>query len=806
MSSLTRVFALGLFAMAVAVAVPLMGGTAQVFDRTWTECVGDLNGDNHVDLTDLATLLGSYGLCIGHLDYNPYADIDASGCVNLSDLAALLAAYGADCTIAGDNCDDPVRVTLTPADLPYWDINTTCGRGNDYQDTCLGDYDQGEDIIYELTVPYDMGLGITLDPMGTAWSGVAISDTCPAGSSCIDYSCSSSGEPHGIDSVVLPAGTYYIMVDTWPLPDCIPEFMLTLEETLHAIVDCPPDGVMENEPCGDSYNSGCYMDVPHFEPLTCGETVCGTVWAGGGFRDPDWYEVTVDDWTRFTFEFLAEFDALIGLVETDPPGSGDCADISGSLVPYDTGPFGELLSVETDYLPPGTYWFYVSHADLWCAPCGEWSDYVATLTCETMPEPGDNCDNPLQITLSSQDLPYAEVNTTCGRGNDYEGTCLWDFDTGEDLIYELTILETMEVDIVVNPHFAYWTAVAVSETCPPGDTCLAYTCGHSDVRIIPSFALDPGVYYVMVDSQAPDCISDLTLIIRDALPCNTDCPPGADVETEACGEDLNAGCGADPPVFEPLTCGETVCGTIWAEDYMRDTDWYEVTVTEATRFTWHVASDFPVAIGLVETDPPGSGDCCDMTGILDPWAIDSACADVAVTTDLLPPGIYWFHISHREFYCDPCGQRNDYVATLTCETLSGPGDNCDDPAVVTLSYDNLPCQVLGTTCGRGNDYENTCLGQWDGGEDLICEVHVLDEMVIEMVMHAFDTGWTGVAIDDTCPPGDSCLAYSTAGSDEYWHHTEMVHLMPGTYYVIVDTRPSPDCIPVFELIFDYPPP
>ena len=419
---------------------------------------------------------------------------------------------------------------------------------------------------------------------------------------------------------------------------------------------------------------------------------------------------------------------------------------------------------------------------------------------------GDNCDNPLRITLSSQDLPYAEVNTTCGRGNDYEGTCLSDFDTGEDLIYELTILETMEVDIVVNPHDAYWTAVAVSDTCPPGATCLAYTCGYSDVRIIPSLVLDPGVYYVMVDSQAPDCIDELTLIIRDALPCDIDCPPGADLETEACGEDLNGGCGAMPPAFEPITCGETVCGTVWAEDYMRDTDWYEVTVTEATRFTWHIVSEFPAVIGLVETDPPGSGNCNDMTGYLNPWDIDSACANATITTDLLPPGTYWFHVSHNEFYCDPCGQKNDYVATLTCETLSGPGDDCNDPVVVTLSNDSLPRAVLGTTCGRGNDYEDTCLEQWDGGEDFICEVHVTEEMVITIVLGTFDTDWTGVAIDDTCPPGNSCLAYSTAGDNEYWQHTEMVHLVPGTYYVIVDTWPSPNCIPVFELIFDYPPP
>jgi hypothetical protein len=210
-------------------------------------------------------------------------------------------------------------------------------------------------------------------------------------------------------------------------------------------------------------------------------------------------------------------------------------------------------------------------------------------------------------------------------------------------------------------------------------------------------------------------------------------------------------------------------------------------------------------VGLVETDPPGSGDCWDVIG-LNPWDIGSACGNATITTELLPPGTYWFHVTHHEFYCDPCGQKNDYVATLTCETLSGPGDDCDDPAVVTLSHANLPCAVLGTTCGHGNDYTNTCLGEWDGGEDYICEVHVIEDMVIEIMMNAFDTGWTGVAIDDVCPPGYPCLASGTAEGDDYRYFTDVVHLLPGTYYVIVDTWPEPDCIPVFELIFNYPPP
>jgi 6-phosphogluconolactonase (cycloisomerase 2 family) len=60
-------------------------------------CVGDLDGDGTVGLTDLAILLSSYGLCDGDPDYVPEADLDDDDCITLSDLALLLANYGRIC-------------------------------------------------------------------------------------------------------------------------------------------------------------------------------------------------------------------------------------------------------------------------------------------------------------------------------------------------------------------------------------------------------------------------------------------------------------------------------------------------------------------------------------------------------------------------------------------------------------------------------------------------------------------------------------------------------------------------------------
>lgn len=62
---------------------------------TSVENRGDLNGDGDVDLSDLAQLLGHYGMT-GDATYED-GDLDGDGDVDLSDLAALLAVYGTSC-------------------------------------------------------------------------------------------------------------------------------------------------------------------------------------------------------------------------------------------------------------------------------------------------------------------------------------------------------------------------------------------------------------------------------------------------------------------------------------------------------------------------------------------------------------------------------------------------------------------------------------------------------------------------------------------------------------------------------------
>lgn len=56
--------------------------------------MGDLDSDCDVDLSDLARMLGTFGLCAGDAGYFASADLSNNGCVDLGDLALLLANFG----------------------------------------------------------------------------------------------------------------------------------------------------------------------------------------------------------------------------------------------------------------------------------------------------------------------------------------------------------------------------------------------------------------------------------------------------------------------------------------------------------------------------------------------------------------------------------------------------------------------------------------------------------------------------------------------------------------------------------------
>lgn len=125
----------------------------------------------------------------------------------------------------GNDCSDPLVIP----GLPFSDTGqTTCGRGNDYSATCLGSYDGGEDIVYRLDIATPTPVRIVMDPHTTAWTGLAIFAGCPDTGTCLAQRTGSTASPRVVAGLELAPGSYYIMVDTWPAPACIPSFDLSV--------------------------------------------------------------------------------------------------------------------------------------------------------------------------------------------------------------------------------------------------------------------------------------------------------------------------------------------------------------------------------------------------------------------------------------------------------------------------------------------------------------------------------------------------------------------------------------------------
>ncbi len=291
---------------------------------------------------------------------------------------------------AGTNCANPIPI----ASLPFVDVNTTSDKYNDYTDSCLGNYDNGRDIVYELTITATQCVDITVTgatPQDN-WIGVALDSACPSGLACIAQGTSQSNVAT-ISNLTLSPGTYYLMIDRWPQGNDGLNFTLN-------ITDC---GGATTGACCNTATLVCTSNVLEANCQNPNE-----VWSGG----------------------MA------------------CGDLN----------------------PP-------------CSP----TDDI----------PGKDCEFPALVTA----IPFEDINTTSDKQEDYSNTCLGSYDTGNDIMYQITNTVTRCVDIVVSGATPddHSIGVVIDDVCPPGTTCLAFATTPGTVATISNLTLPPGTYYLMID-------------------------------------------------------------------------------------------------------------------------------------------------------------------------------------------------------------------------------------------------------------------------------------------------------------------
>ena len=123
------------------------------------------------------------------------------------------------CPQPGWTCALPLVVSS----FPYTNSGTTCGAGNDEGVQCAGFYGGGEDFIYQLNITTTGNYAINLSATGggsyIGWFLKGSAD-CGTEASCLANATSSSGTTANGTYNFTSAGTYYLIIDTWPSPNC----------------------------------------------------------------------------------------------------------------------------------------------------------------------------------------------------------------------------------------------------------------------------------------------------------------------------------------------------------------------------------------------------------------------------------------------------------------------------------------------------------------------------------------------------------------------------------------------------------
>jgi hypothetical protein len=173
---------------------------------------------------------------------------------------------------------------------------------------------------------------------------------------------------------------------------------------------------------------------------------------------------------------------------------------------------------------------------------------------------------------------------------------------------------------------------------------------------------------------------------------------GTVAEFELCGQDTNGGCNA-AGAAEIAAVGDVITGTFWADADFRDTDWYVLSLTEATEVTVTIKANMPCFTAFVDLA------CGGILGT----ASSGNCG--GTTTFCFAPGDYYIVALPTVFAGFPCGFEfgNDYSLTVTgvpCDASAPANDNCADAAVAVVGANPFNNLFAGTeyavpTCGFG---------------------------------------------------------------------------------------------------------
>jgi hypothetical protein len=265
-------------------------------------------------------------------------------------------------------------------------------------------------------------------------------------------------------------------------------------------------------------------------------------------------------------------------------------------------------------------------------------------------------ENIASAFVLSEPLPVISSGTTAGYLDDYDEECPYPGSNAPDVVYAFTPASGVTVNIDLCGSSFDTKLFVYENAATPGfpfdcndDFYLDESCGLYVSKIEGAVLTGGNTYYIVIDGSTGTDYGNYVLTISEVIACawgiDFFCPEGFIAESEDCGDDTNGGCdmAAGTESWETVPpSGGTICGTTWAEGGNRDTDWFELVLTQASMVTLTANSDQQLFYGLVESGTPGTPSCETNTGFITPGNMAGPCSETSLALGVLGPGTWWF--------------------------------------------------------------------------------------------------------------------------------------------------------------------
>ena len=273
----------------------------------------------------------------------------------------------------------------------------------------------------------------------------------------------------------------------------------------------------------------------------------------------------------------------------------------------------------------------------------------------------------------------------------------------------------------------------------------------------------------------------------------------------------------DPPVsnYTPLSNNSLIHGTFYAEGNTRDTDWYEIIVSDSSDLSINITTEVPSYLYIID----GNSSCGN------PIVIDSSYVFQCTNLNLqqsLSSGVYWIVVMPSSYSYLPCSDSADYLMDVSWTINCSMTVNANiTPANCVSSYGNIYLNINGGASPYTFDWSNgsttqdlineiigtysVVISDSNSCKDTLSNLQILDYSSPinissitspETMPNAFDG-----TIDVTVTGGISPLTYNWIGPNSFTSNLEDVSGVESGIY-IVEVLDANGCLAIDTIEID----